>query len=71
MECAQMQRIFESPCRSRHPNTRRLFTKAFRETAGFTYRKLLVSAAMAVFVRLALWWFGGFLGSGFRFDGMP
>jgi hypothetical protein len=37
---------------------RRVFTKAFRETAGFTYRKSLFGLCMAVIVRLALWRFG-------------
>jgi type VI protein secretion system component VasK len=36
---------------------RRRLTRASLETAGFTYRKLLVGACMAVIVRLALWHF--------------
>ena len=36
---------------------RRVFAKAFQETASFTHRKLLVSAFMAVIVRLAFWRF--------------
>jgi hypothetical protein len=34
---------------------RRFFAKAFHETAGFTQRKLLLSAFMAVIVRSAFW----------------
>jgi hypothetical protein len=36
---------------------RRVFAKAFQETASFTQRKLLVSAFMAVIVRVAFWRF--------------
>jgi hypothetical protein len=36
---------------------RRFFAKAFHETTSFAHRKLLVSAFMAVIVRLAFWRF--------------